>query len=98
MKKLFSDLVSLEGIKGIFLISENNVDIVKAAPELSAADIKGKQWYHRFNELGEAAEIEFIYPNDRIYIRNTEAGVLVIWTGAFTPSSMVRVLCNLIVS
>ena len=97
MKKLFSDLLSLEGIKGIFLISEKNVDIVKTSPDVTKSDIMEMKWYHSFKELGNTTEMEFVYPNDRIYMRNTESGILIIWTGAFTSSSMVRIHCNLVV-
>ena len=48
-------------------------------------------------EIKDTKELEFIYKNDKIYIRKSDKGMILIWMGAFAPISMVRIHCNLII-
>ncbi len=91
------DILELEDIKGLVLLSNSGQTIIKETIDPLFENIDKESWLLVLNEKKDARELEFIFKDDKIYIRKSEKGMILIWMGAFAPISMVRLHCNLII-
>ncbi len=91
------DILELEDIKGLVLLSNNGQTIVKETIDPLFENIEKESWLLFLNEMKDTRELEFIYKDDKVYIRKSDKGMIFIWMGAFAPISMVRLHCNLII-
>ena len=97
MSNTVKDILALEDIKGIILLSQDGHIIVKEIIDPLFGNVEQETWLVILNEIKDTKELEFIYKNDKIYIRKSDKGMILIWMGAFAPISMVRIHCNLII-
>ena len=97
MKNLFRDILQLDDIKGIILLSEDGAVLFKELLAPTAGDLENSDWISGLSNVDRADEIEFVYENDRIYVRKMAGACLLIWMGGFAPAAMVRVNCDILI-
>jgi len=95
--KTIKDILELEDIKGLVLLSNNGQMLIKETIDPLFDNIEQQPWLLFLNEMKDTNELEFIYQDDKFYIRKSENGMIFIWMGAFAPMSMVRLHSNLII-
>jgi hypothetical protein len=83
MRKLFNDILSTEGVKGILLFS-------------FSGELVFKDWRFFIESLEGMRETDLVFEKGRIYIRRTEMGYLVILMALFVPIAMIRLNCDIL--
>jgi hypothetical protein len=96
MKELFSDILSMEGIKGVLLLSLQGEIIFKEFPSPLPAEPETRYWRRLVNSLEGIRETDLVYEKGRLYIRITELGYLLIFMGYFVSSAMLRLNCDIL--
>ena len=97
MKKLFNDILNMEGVDGIMLFSFKGELIYKLFLSLLAEEPENKGWWGLFiRSLNGVREADLIFEKSKFYIRKTETGYLIILMGIFVPTAMVRLNCDMV--
>lgn len=96
MKELFKDIVNLEGIKGVLLISLKGKITFKAKKEALPGTIEAQDWEALFDVIDGLREVDMVYEAGRLYLRKTQAGYLVIIAGLEVSIAMLRLNCDIV--
>jgi hypothetical protein len=97
MKDFFEDIVNMEDIHGILLLSLEGEPIFK---QIKVPHLKGQEldelWPRVVKVLGDTREADLIFEKARLYIRKTDVGYLIVHMGQFASAAMVRLNCDMI--
>ena len=99
MKKLFKDILSMEDVKGIMLLSFEGELIFKDFLSLApfVEDPANIDWKDLFiDSLDGVREADMVYEKCRLYARKTSSGYLLILMGIYAPVAMVRLNCDIL--
>ena len=96
MRELFSDILSIEGVKGLILFSLAGDIIFKQLNHTVLEDLKNKNWRLFIESLRGMRETDLIFEKGRLYIRRTDIGYLVVLIGSFVPIAMMRLQCDIL--
>jgi hypothetical protein len=96
MEDIFNDLLGLEDVEGVMLVSFNGELIFEKFIEAAAMDLKKKDWRTIIQSLNDIREADLVFDRRRIYIRRTNLGYLLIAMGPFVSVSKVRLNCDVI--
>ncbi len=96
MRELFSDILSIEGIKGLMLFSFTGDLVFKELNHTALGDIANWDWSLFIESLAGMRETDLIFEKGRLYIRRTDIGYLVILIGLFVPIAMMRLQCDIL--
>ena len=107
MENLFEEVLSIEGIMGVIIISDDGAsEFTKFVYPLS--EIIGKKNFGSFiknsinidalkSAFSNTNESLLIYDKLRLYIKKLQNGYLIIPMGMFVPVAMVRINCQIII-
>lgn len=98
MKKIFNDIISMDSVKGVLLLSLQGKVIFK---EYSAAisvreEPERRDWGPVVDSLSGIKEADFVFEGGKLYLRRFSSGYLLILMGILAPVAMVRLSCNLL--
>ena len=97
MKDLFKELLKIEDIRGILLLSpEGGLLFKEFASSLSQGQEVDIAWPQVVNALKDIREADLLFEKARLYIRKTDVGYLIIPMGPFASAAMVRLNCDMI--
>ncbi len=96
MRELFSDILSIEGVKGLMLFSFAGDIIFKELNPSALQDLANRDWSLFIESLAGMRETDLIFEKGRLYIRRTDIGYLVILIGLFVPIAMMRLQCDIL--
>ena len=99
MKDIFKDVMGIEGVHGIFVISNEGKVLLSKFSEAYTEEethIDQVNWDAFVLELREATEVEFIFDRRRFYIRKSQSGYLLVLLDDIAPISMVRLNCEIL--
>ena len=96
MHKLFNDILSTEGVKGILLFSFSGDLIFKEYISPIDEEPEHRDWRFFIDSLEGMRETDLVFEKGRIYIRRTEMGYLVILMALFVPIAMIRLNCDIL--
>ena len=96
MKELFKDILDLDGVKGIILLSSEGDISFKSFSEAIPNDLVSKSWTMLIKNLSGIRETDLVFEEGRLYIRKSDLGYLLIWTSLFTPMAMLRLNCDIV--
>lgn len=99
MKDIFKDVMGIEGIHGIIVIStEGKLLLSKFSDAYSEEEthIDRVDWGAFVTELDGSAEVEFVFEKRRFYIRRSQSGYLLVVLDDIAPISMVRLNCEIL--
>lgn len=96
MRKLFNDILSTKGVKGILLFSFSGNLIFKDFISPVAGKPEHQDWRFFIESLEDMRETDLVFEKGRIYIRRTEIGYLVVLMALFVPIAMIRLNCDIL--
>ena len=97
MKALFNDILNLDSIHGIILLSRKGERLFEAFPLSPPRQIPTQNgWQRRVQTREGIREADLLFGKKRIYIRKVEPGYLLIVMGLLTPVAMVRLSCDIL--
>lgn len=96
MRELFGDILNLEGVKGLLLLSFTGEVIFKEFNPTLAGGIENYDWRVFAQALAGMRETDLIFDKGRLYIRRTDVGFLVVLIGPFVPIAMMRLQCDIL--
>ena len=99
MKDIFKDVMGIEGVHGLMVISnEGSVMLSKFSSDFRQEEGKLSQvnWEPFTIEMGTIKDAELIYDSARFYIKKSETGFLIVIIGENAPISMVRLNCEIL--
>ena len=96
MRELFSDILSIEGVKGLMLFSFAGDILFKEMNHTVLEDAENRDWKLFIESLAGMRETDLIFERGRLYIRRTDIGYLVVVIGSFVPIAMMRLQCDIV--
>ena len=96
MKDLFKGLMEMEDIKGVFLFSMDGNVVFQETKDALQKPVEKEKWLSTLNVAKDLDEIEFVYDYEKIYIKRTEGGLLLIRMGNSAPLDIVKMNCNIL--
>ena len=96
MRELFSDILNIEGVKGLILLSFTGDMIFKELNQIVQQDAENNDWKLFIESLAGMRESDLIFEKGRLYIRRTEIGYLIVIIGSFVPIAMMRLQCDIL--
>ena len=96
MKELFKDILSMQDVKGVTLFSFDGEmifqEFVSPPSEAPGMDL----WSPLIQSLRGIREADFVFDSGRVYVRKAASGYLMVFLGAFAPSAMLRLNCDIL--
>jgi hypothetical protein len=96
MRELFSDILSIEGVKGLMLFSFAGGIIFRELNHTVLEDVENRDWRLFIESLAGMRETDLIFEKGRLYIRRTDIGYLIVLIGSFVPIAMMRLQCDIL--
>lgn len=97
MKELFKDILALKDIKGILFFSLEGQLIFKELSSSASADVEKGEWQAFIDAMNGVQEADLVYEYDRIYLRKTGIGYLLILMTGSAQVAMVRLNCDILI-
>jgi hypothetical protein len=98
MRDIFKDIIELEDIAGILLISREGRVLFKEVLAVDSRKFDEISWVRPlWKILDMADELELLFENGRLYVRKAAGGVLLFFLGNFAPFAMVRMKCDILI-
>jgi len=96
MRELFDDILTIDGVKGLMLVSFGGEIIFKDLNRIAAENVANRDWRLFIESLADIRETDLIFEKGRLYIRRTDIGYLVVLMGFFVPIAMMRLQCDIL--
>jgi hypothetical protein len=97
MKDLFKEIMAMEDIHGVLLLSLEGETIFKqfniSVPKENELDDSWHKIVKSFNGIREA---DLLLEKMRVYIRRSNLSYLIVIMGSFASAAMVRLTCDMI--
>jgi hypothetical protein len=97
MKDLFNEILAMEDIQGVLLLSSEGETIFK---EFNVPVRKNSELDESFYEIVKSfngiREADLLLEKVRVYIRKSNMNYLIVIMGSFAPAAMVRLSCDMI--
>jgi hypothetical protein len=97
MRHMFEQILQEDDIKGVVLLAKDGDLVFHEFVDGVGHDLRGVAPLARAPGFAEAREVEFVYENDRIYMRMFPEGLVLVWMGAFARVAMVRLSCDVLI-
>jgi hypothetical protein len=97
MRHLFEHILQTDDIKGLVLLTKDGGLVFHEFIDGAGHDLRGVTALAGAPGFAAAREVEFVYENDRIYMRMFPEGLVIVWMGAFAPVAMVRLTCDVLI-
>lgn len=99
MKKHFKDLLGTEGVLGLILFSSEGNVLYKSDPtNIPLGEAVDRVALELVRSLTVAVqEVDMVFGQQRVYLRQTAAGPLMICLAAMAPIAMVRLHCDTLI-
>ncbi len=97
MKQLFQDILNLDHIHGIMLLSPEGDCLFEEFPSPPSQGIPVEyEWRRLILALEGIREADLVFGKKRVYIRKSDPGYLLIVMGVSTPVALVRLNCDIV--
>jgi hypothetical protein len=97
MKDLFHDILDMNGVHGLVLLSDTGKILFESLdgghfhPPRSQSS-----WKNIIDSFGEFREMDLVFQQGRCYLRKTETGYLIISMGPMVSVAMIKLSCDII--
>jgi hypothetical protein len=97
MKDLFEDILEMEDVHGVLLVSPEGEVIFEEfnTPPSKSRDSNGSL-PEVIRDLEDIREADLVFEKTRVYIRKTDAGFFIAHMGEFASAAMVRLNCDML--
>ena len=96
MKEIFKNILAIEGVSGVLLFSPQGRVVFQELVLPLSENPERQDWRSLTTVIKDVVEADFIYENSRVYIRKSAAGHLLVLMELFTPVSVVRLSCDMV--
>lgn len=96
MHDRFNDILKIEGVKGLILISYGGDVIFRELHQAVLREAENRNWKLFIESLADMRETDLIFEKGRLYIRKSDLGYLLVLLGSFVPIAMVRLQCDIL--
>ncbi len=97
MNELFDEILEIEGVRGVMLLSPEGKPLFNAfVPAVEEDPEHVRFWAEFIGHLAGARESELVFGKGRVYARRTDLGYLLVVAGQKTPMAMVRLNCDVL--
>jgi hypothetical protein len=98
MDKIFQDILSMDGVHGLVLLSDEGKVIFESLDDTKFLPEKSRlSWKMIIDSLDEFREMDLVFEEGRFYIRKTDSGYLMISMGRQVSIAMVKLNCDIVV-
>jgi len=94
MQEFFKDILNIDGVKGVMLLSLSGAPIFKTFTPSVTQNPEDNQWSRFIESLDGIRESDIIFEKGRVYIRRTDIGYLVVLLGLLVPMAIIRLNCD----
>ena len=97
MKKLFHDILDMDGVHGLVLLSEDGKILFESLESGTFSLQRSKlDWRAIIDSLGYFHEMDLMFEHGRCYLRKTETGYLLISMRPMISVAMIKLSCDII--
>ena len=96
MEKVFKDVLSIEGVKGVVFLSPKGRIVFKDFKDQPVHGLERMDILSPIKSLKGVKEADLIFSNCRIYLRKAPEGYIMVVLGRFVAMAMVRLQCDLL--
>jgi hypothetical protein len=97
MKDLFNDVLNINGVQGILLLSKDGKVIFDSmANKPVGTNQTFRNWKKLIDVLKNAREADFVFENGRFYLRQTHDGYLLISMQTIASIAMIKLNCDIL--
>ena len=96
MRELFNDILNIDGVKGLMLLSFTGEIIFRELDHVAHENVENRDWRLFIESLADVRETDLIFEKGRLYTRRTDIGYLVVLLGSFVPIAMIRLQCDIL--
>ena len=98
MDKLFEDILNMDGVHGLVLMSEEGKVLFESLDKKHFQAQKSTlSWKMILDSLDEVDEVDLVYEKGRVYIVKTGSGFLLISMGLHVSMAMVKLNCDIVI-
>ena len=98
MEKIFQDLLTMDGVHGLVLLSNEGKVLFESLDDNRFLLEKSTlSWKMIFDTLEEFREMDLVYESGRYYMRKTENGLLLISMALEVSIAMVKLNCDIVI-
>lgn len=98
MKELFNDVLNINGVQGIILLSTDGKVIFDSMTGKSVGiNQTFRNWKKLIEVLKNSREADFVFENGRFYLRQTHDGYLLISMQMIASIAMVKLNCDILI-
>jgi len=97
-QSLFRDVLALDDVKGLLFLAETGQVLYSKAQDKHLSRLEQEDWNAISKTLARVREVDFFYGDDRIYLRRTAHGYLLVWMGGMAPVDMVKLNCEVVIA
>ncbi len=97
MKKIFQEILNMDGIHGIILLSSEGKILFESLDKNRFSPGRSRlTWTTLVESLDDFAEVDLVFKEGRFYIRSTGTGYLMISMSEKVSMAMVKLSCDII--
>ena len=96
MKELFADVLNMEGVKGVLLLSPKGEILYQESRAGGMPNLAKVDWKNILPTLDGMRETDLVFEKGRVYIRKTDLGYLMIPMGNQASVAMLRLNCDIL--
>ena len=85
MRELFDDILNIDGVKGLILLSFRGEIIFRELNHIVPENVENRDWRLLIESLANIRETDLIFEKGRLYIRRTEPRISGCFDGLFCP-------------
>ena len=96
MKNLFHDILEMDGVHGLVLLSDTGKILFESLDGRFSPQRSQMSWKTLIDSLGDFHELDLVFEHGRCYLRRTETGCLIISMGPMVSVAMIKLSCDII--
>ena len=96
MQELFGEILALQGVKGVMLISPSGEILYEAFQPPIDNLVQSRDWRLFLDVLAGVNETDLVFTEGRIYARRSAKGYILVVSNQFAPSAMIRLHCDIL--
>jgi hypothetical protein len=96
MKELFKDILDMEGVRAVVLLSLQGEVLYRESTVDDMPDLAKVQWKSILSALEGTREADLVFDRGRVYARKTDLGYLLIPMSDLASVAMLRLNCDIL--
>ena len=96
MHELFGDILALQGVHGVMLVSPTGEILFETFNQPNDHFVQSRQWRMFIEALAGVNEADLVFADGRLYVRRSVGGFILVASNQFAQSAMIRLHCDII--